>query len=226
MPIASRSARWLRLLIASLCALAISAGEAGPLSGVMSSDGTAHAQSDPKSDDKGPASSKQARKFFRQGQRMFAMGRFRKALASYEKAYSLSKHPDILFNMAQCYRNLGDYESAVYHFRTYLEKKPDASNRKSVLELIEKLEAEIAKADRRKDPPPDDRIKPKPRPPKRTKPPKRKKDREASSPIYKRWWFWAGLVTVAGGAGVGIYYATSRDNGIPDTSLGNIDFPQ
>ncbi len=221
MLIASRSPRRLRLLLASLCALTISASPGGLFADFMGSSRVAHAQSD--KDGAGSSSKGEARKYFRQGQRNFAMGRFRKALGNYEKAYSLSKHPDILFNIAQCYRNLGDFESAVYHFRTYLEEKPDAKNRKSVVELIEKLELEIEKADRKKDPPPEEKIKP-PKKTKRSKKPKN--EAKASSPIYKRWWFWAGLVTVAGGAGTGAYFYVNRDNGVPDTSLGNIDFAQ
>lgn len=176
-------------------------------------------------------SGKQAKKYFRQGQRMFAMGRFRQALTSYEKAYALSEYPDILFNIAQCYRNLGDYESAIFHFRAYLDKKPDAGNRDAVLALISKLESEMATADQN---PPDTGHKPKNIKP----PPDKDKDRDKvvesprpaerrsrGGPFYKRWWFWTGVVVVAAGAGTGAYFFFLRDRGVPDTSLGNIDFP-
>ena len=232
MPTASRSSRRLHWLIALICVVALPVLEYGLVGPVR----IAHAQPDSDSGKK-KSSSKKAKKHFRQGQRMFAMGRFRKALASYEKAYSLSKHPDILFNIAQCYRNLGDYESAIYHFETYLEKKPEADNREAVLELIDKLDAEMAEADKLRDKDKDrdkdrdkdkDKVDPDRDPdknPARTK--KRRKSRtKKSGPFYTRWWFWTGLVVVAGGAtGTGLYLR-SREGGIPDSTLGNVVFPQ
>jgi tetratricopeptide (TPR) repeat protein len=49
--------------------------------------------------------------------------------------------------------------------------------------------------------------------------------RPAGSPIYKRWWFWTLVGVAAAGAAAGVYAATANSGtGVPDTSLGNIDF--
>lgn len=217
MPTTQRFARRLRFLIATLCAVTILMSLPEVLLSPVS---VAHADSSETKQNE-----KKAKKHFRQGQRMFAMGRFRPALESYEKAYTLSKYPDILFNMAQCYRNLGDYESAVFHFRTYLEKKPDAKNREAVTELITKLEIEMEEADRQRREEQDEKKPPRiKKPKKRTKKSKKKTKKVKSGPFYTRWWFWTGVVLAAGG-GTGYYYFFAReDGGIPNTDLGNIDF--
>lgn len=215
-----RYPRWHRVLTMALCVVILTAGSALSVPAFAP---VAHAQSKDSADDdkKGPA--KQAKKHFRQGQRMFAMGRFREALASYEKAHSLSQYPDILFNMAQCYRNLGDFESAIFHFRLYLKQKPDAENRDAVLELMEKLEEEMEMADRERDKEKREKPRRKTRKPVKNTP-ERPPEQDRGSPFYGKWWFWFGVAAVAGGTGV-FFVFNNRESGTPDSALGNIDFP-
>ena len=205
------SLRDLRPAGARFCAAAVVVGSCAAFLAAMSSAHAEEKQAD------GTADAKQAKegaaKHHRQGQRMFAMGRFHKALTSYEKAYQLSKHPDILFNMGQCYRNLGDYKTAVILFRAYLDEKPDAANREAVLQLIHRLENELQIEPQKK-------VK---KTPDRRSLPTKKLKRSESSPFYKRWWFWAGLAAVAAG-GTTAYLLIGRDDGLPGSDLGNVSF--
>ena len=110
-----------------------------------------------------------------------------------------------LFNIGQCYRNLGDYDAAVFSFKKYLKLEPDAENREQVEEYITELETEQEKGNSKK-----------------FKLDKKKEEPEATaSPVYKKWWFWTGLAVVGVAGGVGIYAATRSDSTAPPmTTLG------
>lgn len=148
-----------------------------------------------------------AKRHFDRGEKLFALGKFDEALDQYQKAYDAKPIPDFLFNIGQCHRNLGDYESAIFSFKKFLKLDPEAPNRSQVEEYIEELEAEQEKGDSRKF----GFEKPRPEP------------EPEAQPVYTKWWFWTGIavVGVAGGAGI---YAATRPGGPPDTNLGNIVF--
>jgi tetratricopeptide (TPR) repeat protein len=156
------------------------------------------------------AGTKAAKRYFAKGEKLFALGRFDEALEQYEKAFESKPLPGFLFNIAQCHRNLGNIDQAIFSYRKYLREAPDAENREAVERQIEELEEEKARTGGGgvvlRDPPLDDR-----------KPPKGEK-----KPIYARWWFWGGVAAVAG-AGAGTYFLT-RDSNVPSTDLGNVVF--
>lgn len=150
-----------------------------------------------------------ARRHFDKADKLFALGRFDEALEQYQKAFDAKPIPDFLFNIGQCYRNLGDYESAIFSFRKFLTLDPETPRRADVELLIDDLEAKKAQAemlelDRRSK----ERSKPAPR-----------------TPVTKRWWFWTGLAAIAA-AGGGTVYLLTRDDGAPASDLGNINFPK
>ena len=158
------------------------------------------------------AETRAAKRYFERGQKAFNLGKFDDALEQYQKAYDAKPIPAILFNIGQCYRNLGDYEAAIFSFRKYLKLEPDADNREETEEYITELEAEQEKDASRKLGFEDERK-------------KRKRGEgptEAGEPVYKKWWFWTGIAVVGAG-GIGIYAAT-RSDGPPDTNGGHIVF--
>ena len=160
---------------------------------------TAHAD-----DDKSKGDMSRAETEFRKAEDLFAAGQYRDAVERYEKAYELSEIPDILFNIGQCYRNLGDYKSAVDHFERYLEGKPDADNRdaveRTIADLNKKLENKNgATFDNNNG----------------------DKDRDTARPFYKHWAFWTGVAVVAVAGGVTGFYLATRP---PGSDLGNLDF--
>lgn len=160
-----------------------------------------------------PPAVREAKRHFERGEKLYALTRFGEALDEYQKAFDAKPIPAFLFNIGQCYRNLGDYEAAIFSYRKYLKLAPDASNREQVEQLITDLEAKKDRQDterlglgRREPAPP-----PAPAPP-------------PDHPIYTRWWFWTGVAVIGAAGGVGIYEATRKTGGAPTTDLGNIVF--
>src|SRR4249919_3586348 len=88
-----------------------------------------------------------ARRHFERGQKLFALGRFDEALEEYQTAFDAKPLPGFLYNIGQCYRNLGDYDQAIFSFKKYLDLEPDATNKDAVEELIEQLEDKKARGD-------------------------------------------------------------------------------
>lgn len=83
----------------------------------------------------------------------YRLGRFTEALAGYTKAYELYPVPPLLFNIAQCHRNLKDYAKAIFFYEGYLRDAPAAKNRSLVEDLIRESRAALAEQDRQKPPP-------------------------------------------------------------------------
>src|SRR5262249_44458780 len=52
-----------------------------------------------------------------------------------------SQAPELLFNIGQCYRNLGRYEEATKSYQAFLRVTPNAPNRAKVEALIAEMEA-------------------------------------------------------------------------------------
>jgi tetratricopeptide (TPR) repeat protein len=153
-----------------------------------------------------------AKHHFERGEKLYALTKFSEALDEYQQAFDARPIPDFLFNIGQCYRNLGDYEAAIFSYQKYLKLAPDAPNRDQVEQLISDLQAKQDQSDthrlgftrnRATEAPPN--------------------ERPAGRPVYKTWWFWTGLAVVGAAGGVGVYEVT-RSNGPPSTTLGNIVF--
>src|SRR6188474_3234706 len=110
-----------------------------------------------------------ARRHFERGEKLFALGRFDEALEEYQTAFDAKPLPGFLYNIGQCYRNLADYDQAIFSFKKYLKLEPEASNKEAVERLIEELEEKKAQGESEKF----------------VKKPKKGPDK----PIYKKWWF-------------------------------------
>ena len=156
-----------------------------------------------------------AKRFYDRGEKLFALGKFDQALEEYQKAYDAKPLPDFLFNIGQCYRNLGDYDAAIFSFKKFLKLEPEADNREQVEEYISDLEKEQERDNSQRL----GLVSKKKKQPKQTE-----QDEAENAPVYKKWWFWTTVAVVGAGAGVGIYAAT-RSSGPPMTDAGNINFP-
>jgi tetratricopeptide (TPR) repeat protein len=154
----------------------------------------------------------EAKRHFERGEKLYALTRFSEAIDEYQKAFDAKPLPDFLFNIGQCYRNLGDFDSAIFSYRKYLKLAQDPPNREQVEQLIRDLEANKARSDTRRlglnrPPPP---------------PPPPSGERPSERPLYTKWWFWTGIAVVGVAGGVTAYEFAS--SGPPSTSLGNIVF--
>lgn len=184
----------------------------------------------------------QAREHFKKGQSHYALREFDAALVEFKDAFKLKPDPAFLFNIAQCQRFLGDVDGALWSYRQYLRSSPAAPNRAEV-------EARILELDKKRGPQPGrsleppssalvggvpamggDRVSAAP-PPVAPPPPSIVSSPRApmpiaeappsSTPIYKRWWFWAVVgAVVVGGAGV-TFAATHDPTDVPSTPLGH-----
>ena len=152
---------------------------------------------------------------FERAQASFSQGRFDEARADYQAAYDVEPLPAFLFNIAQCYRNMGDYERAQLYFHRYTVRDPRGPHRPAA----ERLAAEISKlAEARRNqlgadsprgepaaPPPGASVT---APPLTPSPDHAAGDRQtsllavrhsgqpapaSSPPFYRRGWFWAGV---------------------------------
>ena len=149
-----------------------------------------------------------AKRHFERGEKLFALGKFDQALDEYQEAFDAKPIPDFLFNIGQCYRNLGDYQQAIFSYKKFLKLDPETPNREHVQELIADLQEKIDQGDSKRF-----RFDKGPEPVAEAGP----------TPIYKKWWFWTGVAVVGVAGGVGIYAAT-RPDGPPSTDLGRIVF--
>jgi tetratricopeptide (TPR) repeat protein len=144
-----------------------------------------------------------ARRHFERGEKLFALGKFDEALEEYQTAFDAKPLPGFLYNIGQCYRNLGDYDQAIFSFKKYLKLEPEAPNKEPVERLIAELEEKKAEGEGKKF------IK--------------KQKQEEESPVYKKWWFWTAIGAGAAAGTVAIF-AASGGTSPPNTDLGNIVF--
>ncbi|MBW2264196.1 MAG: PEGA domain-containing protein, partial [Deltaproteobacteria bacterium] len=85
---------------------------------------------------------KAAKQHFNDGVKLYKNDDFTGALAEFLKAYELKPHHAVLYNIANCQKNLEDYAPALMNFREYLEEGGDkipAGRRKEVGKSIDEL---------------------------------------------------------------------------------------
>jgi tetratricopeptide (TPR) repeat protein len=186
------------------------------------------------SDGGAAARARPGRVLFEQAEAKFNVGRFDEALVDYQAAYDAEPLPAFLFNIGQCYRNMGNYERAQFFFRRYTALDPRSPNRPAAERLIaemDKLAAERAVE------PVGNRAAATPS--FAAPPPAPAADRQAATagpmvsvadkgaernerrPIYRRTWFWVAVSAVVVAGGVATAFAVAQDD--PRSSLRPID---
>jgi tetratricopeptide (TPR) repeat protein len=74
----------------------------------------------------------------------YKLGHFQESLEEFSAAYREFGAPLLLFNLGQCYRELGNYERASFFLHGYLHEVPRAKNRALVEDLITECESKLA----------------------------------------------------------------------------------
>ncbi|MFT3841679.1 MAG: tetratricopeptide repeat protein [Myxococcaceae bacterium] len=172
---------------------------------------------------------------------------YAKALDAYTKAYGLKQAPRLLFNIAQCHRQLGHHEQAITFFQRYLDSGPATEQADATKELIadervkrdaqlqkeaaeketarqlelEKARAEAANAEAAATEKKLETI--------RQREELQRKLTEAPPPppeekpaVYERWWFWGAIgVVVVGGVAAGV--AVANQPHPTQTTFGDIN---
>jgi tetratricopeptide (TPR) repeat protein len=146
-------------------------------------------------------------------ERLYVVEEFEQALEEYTAAYQIEPRPELLFHIGQCHRRLGRPEEALFFFRGYLERVPDAPDRAQVEALAAGEEAKLAVA-RRATPAPAAASGP-------TAP--ATETARAGAGWWRRWWFWTGAAVVVAGIGLGVGLGLSREAALPAGGLGTID---
>lgn len=84
-----------------------------------------------------------AQRLTREAERLYERGNFSAARAKYQEAYHASRRPELLFNVGQCHRRLGQHRSAIFFFDLYLHEQPRSPHRDLVESLIEESKADL-----------------------------------------------------------------------------------
>jgi hypothetical protein len=84
-----------------------------------------------------------ARDRFEQGRAAYKDGRYRDAWAYFHEAYQLSGRPELLYNIGQTADRLGQDADALKAFNMYLERLPNAENRRDVENRVRALRERV-----------------------------------------------------------------------------------
>jgi tetratricopeptide (TPR) repeat protein len=178
------------------------------------------------------ANENSARVLFQRAEVKFNLGNFEAAAADYQAAYELDQRPAFLFNIGQCYRNLGNYERARFFYGRFLAADPRTPERRETEKLIAAMSKLLDEKNASKEEP-----SPASGPPVLAAPASASAQRspfsptlrqqdtltsthDISRPVYKRTWFWIGAGGIVAGT-VAAAFLLSRDD--PRGSLPSID---
>ena len=78
----------------------------------------------------------EAKALFQEGQKHYTLGEFEEALKDFSAAYDKLPMAAFLFNIAQCHKEMKNFERAIFFFEGYLRDAPQAGNREMIEELI------------------------------------------------------------------------------------------
>lgn len=86
----------------------------------------------------------EAKAHYDQGTVHFNLDEWPQAIEEFKAAYRGFPDATFLYNIAQCYRKMGNVADALSFYKKYLRERPDAPNRGEVQKRIEELEASKA----------------------------------------------------------------------------------
>lgn len=96
----------------------------------------------------------EAKALFLEGQSEYELGHFEAALTLFEKAYKKKSVAGLLYNIAQCHRQLGHLREAKITYGSFLGKAPDHPFSKLAREKLDEVERALdAQASARTAPP-------------------------------------------------------------------------
>src|SRR5438876_5089993 len=93
-----------------------------------------------------------AKRHFREGMSLIAAGQLERGIAELKQAYAIKPHPDVLYDIAKAYVDLGNISEALNYFRQYVATAP--ADKEQVVSVMQRLQAAIAPAAPPPQPPP------------------------------------------------------------------------
>jgi outer membrane receptor protein involved in Fe transport len=85
-----------------------------------------------------------AKRHFREGMSLIAAGQVERGIAELKQAYAIKPHPDVLYDIAKAYVDLGNIPEALSYFRQYVATDP--VDKEQVLGVMQRLQAAIGSA--------------------------------------------------------------------------------
>ena len=85
-----------------------------------------------------------AKRHFREGMSLISAGQIERGIAELKQAYAIKPHPDVLYDIAKAYVDLGNITEAISYFRQYVATDP--VDKEQVQSVIRRLEAAIGSA--------------------------------------------------------------------------------
>src|SRR3954468_19428761 len=85
-----------------------------------------------------------AKRHFRDGMSLINAGQIERGIAELKQAYAIKPHPDVLYDIAKAYVDLGNIPEALEYFRQYVATEP--ADKEQVLAVMARLQAAIGGA--------------------------------------------------------------------------------
>jgi outer membrane receptor for ferrienterochelin and colicin len=85
----------------------------------------------------------EARAHFKRGMAAIADGRYDAGIEELKSAYEILPHPNVLYNIARAYVDMGDLDNAIVYYKKYLEGAP--KDRDEVAQIVTSLEERTRK---------------------------------------------------------------------------------
>ncbi len=129
----NRRTHWLTgALLGGLLALPIEGKAGAPAPGPAA---TEAAKGDGNGEDPATAAA-----LYRAGNAEYSLGHYREALEKFEHAFRAKQVPAMLFNIAQCHRQLKQFEQAAITYKAFLRLSPDSPQAKLASSLLAQVE--------------------------------------------------------------------------------------
>jgi tetratricopeptide (TPR) repeat protein len=169
-----------------------------------------------------------ARTHYRRGTKLFSLGRFDEAIQEYDAAYEIKDDPSLLYNIAQAHRLNNNLPKALFFYKSYLNRVPNAENATEVSNRINELQRLIDEHAKAQSGAPTqalpsvplERSEPAAAAPALTAVPAPVAASASAPaaaperPIYKKGWFWGvvagGAAVIAAGVALGVVYGSSE----------------
>jgi tetratricopeptide (TPR) repeat protein len=80
-----------------------------------------------------------AAKLYDEAKAHYNLQEYDTALSGFKDAYLLSKEPGLLFNIGQCYRQMGKEQEAIRSFKAYLNEDPESPQRPQIEQWLKEM---------------------------------------------------------------------------------------
>src|SRR5437660_4467903 len=83
-----------------------------------------------------------AKRHFRDGMSLIAAGQLERGIAELKQAYAIKPRPDVLYDIAKAYVDLGNIPDALAYFKQYVATDPE--DKEQVQSVMSRLQAAIS----------------------------------------------------------------------------------